>query len=165
VEYKSLFLGILFSIGVFALKNGVGLFYFLDSSRSCLKNFGFLVVFSGVYLAIFYLVFLLLGAIDILKYFNLAQTFFKSGKRMHLAMADLFMGWDLIRIASSLLCPVLFIPVLMELITKEGENQRRQGVPHEGSGAGAAPGYCLSLAGWYHGVCTGRIRRKKDAIR
>jgi predicted transporter len=128
VEFKSLFIGILFSIGVFALKSGVGLFYFIEGSGNRLKNFGFLILFAGVYLTVFYLVFLLLGTIDILDYFNLAQTFFKSGMWMHLAMAALLMGWGLILLKSKpkahgglgwlpmvIPCPVCFTVILFSV--------------------------------------------------
>ncbi|MBW2014859.1 MAG: DUF2162 domain-containing protein [Deltaproteobacteria bacterium] len=94
MELKSLFIGLTFTIGIFALKSGVGLYYLLSLKRK-LKVL-FFSVYSAVYLFIFMLSSLILQKIDITGHFEAIQTFLKSGMFIHMLMACLLLIWGII---------------------------------------------------------------------
>jgi len=93
MEFKSLFLGITFTIGVFALKSGVGLHYFLIKRKEVKTKLFFLMLFSLVYFLIFALSFYILQEIDIVQYFDRVQDFLKSGMFIHILMAGGLVIW------------------------------------------------------------------------
>ncbi|MBW1707940.1 MAG: DUF2162 domain-containing protein [Deltaproteobacteria bacterium] len=93
MEFKSLFLGITFTIGVFALKSGVGLHYFLIKRKEVKTKLFFLMLFGLVYFLIFALSFYILQEIDIVQYFDRVQDFLKSGMFIHILIAGGLIIW------------------------------------------------------------------------
>ena len=91
--YKSLILGILFGIGIFAVKSGVGLAYVCGRQSSSGRRAATLSVFAGLYGLVFLAMFLLLGWIDPVGHLPAIQRFLQSGMLVHLAMAGLMAGW------------------------------------------------------------------------
>ena len=79
MEPKSLFLGLTFTIGVFALKSGVGLHYFF-TQRHSLKGQILLSIGSALaYFFIFFISYLILKKINVIDYYNAFQGLFRSG--------------------------------------------------------------------------------------
>ena len=94
--YQNLVLGILFSIGLFAVKSGVGIHYFISvQSRMRHKTVGFLL-FALTYFIIFSAIAFILAKIDIVGHLVAIQTFIKSGMLIHLIMAGMLMVWGVI---------------------------------------------------------------------
>ncbi|MBN1904200.1 MAG: DUF2162 domain-containing protein [Deltaproteobacteria bacterium] len=96
MEYQSLILGILFSIGIFAIKSGAGMAY-LFSGRKGLKGniIGFLL-FSLTYAIIFTATLFLIKKIDPVTHLVKIQAFIKSGMLIHIIMALLMMIWGIL---------------------------------------------------------------------
>jgi len=79
MELKSLFLGLTFTVGVFALKSGVGLHYFF-TQRHSLKGQILLSIGSALaYFFIFFISCLILKKINVIDYYNAFQGLFRSG--------------------------------------------------------------------------------------
>jgi len=95
MELKSLFIGIIFAIGIFALKNGVGLHYLMMRKGGKIRNLVFFSLFGLVYLLLFMVCSHILQHIDILAHFDRLQTFMKSGMLIHMLMAGGFIVWGL----------------------------------------------------------------------
>ncbi len=94
MELKSLFLGIFFSLGIFAIKTGIGLHYFFVKKSLKVKT-AIMTIYSGVYFILFLLSYFLLKKIDFLQYFEQAQSFFKSGMFIHVIVAGLMAVWGI----------------------------------------------------------------------
>ena len=95
MEFKSLFLGIFFSLGIFAIKSGIGLYYFFSKKKSLKRKTAILTIYSGVYFILFLLSYFLLKKIDFLQYFEQARAFFKSGMFIHIIVAGLMAAWGI----------------------------------------------------------------------
>ena len=98
MELKSLIIGLIFTIGIFAFKSGVGLHYFLSQERKLKLKLLFFLIYSAVYLFIFMLSSLILQKMSIIKHFEDIQTFLKSGMFIHMLMACLLLTWGVILI-------------------------------------------------------------------
>ena len=96
MELKSLFLGLTFTIGIFALKSGVGLHYFLIQKRNMRTKLLFLFLYGVVYLLLFLLSSFILQRINIIRYFEVVQGFLKSGMFIHILIAAGLMIWGII---------------------------------------------------------------------
>ena len=96
MELKSLFIGLTFTIGIFALKSGVGLYYLLSLKRKLKLKILFFSVYSVVYFFIFMLSSLILEKMSIITHFEAIQTFLKSGMFIHVLMACLLLIWGVI---------------------------------------------------------------------
>jgi predicted transporter len=96
MELKSLFLGIFFSMGIFAIKNGVGLHYFLAKKMTQKAKIFLFFLYSLGYLFIFFIAFYILRTINIVQYFDIAQKVLKSGMFIHILMAGLLFLWGII---------------------------------------------------------------------
>ena len=96
MELKSLFLGLTFTIGIFALKNGIGLHYFLIQRRKLKTKLLFVFFYCLVYLLIFILSSHILQRIDIIHYFEIVQNFLKSGMFIHILMAAGLIIWGVV---------------------------------------------------------------------
>ena len=94
MELKSLIIGLTFTIGIFALKSGVGLYYLLSVKRELKILFFF--IYSVIYLFIFTLSSLILQKMNIIEHFEDIQTFLKSGMFIHMLMACLLLAWGVI---------------------------------------------------------------------
>jgi predicted transporter len=96
MELKNLFLGLTFAIGIFALKSGIGLHYFLMRKGTLRKKLIFLFLYSLVYLLIFMLSSHILQGINIIHYFELVQGLLKSGMLIHILIACGLVIWGII---------------------------------------------------------------------
>ncbi len=99
MDIKSLILGIAMSLGIFAVKTGIGQYYCLAQIANKWKAIGLLLLLNFAYFAIFILSFILIININFLEYFNEIQFFFKSGMTIHIIMAFFmfYFGWKMIK--------------------------------------------------------------------
>ena len=96
MELKSLFLGLVLTIGVFAIKSGIGLYYFLIQRRKLISKPIFLSLYGLVYLLIFVLSSHILKKINIIHYFEIVQGFLESGMFIHILMAGGLIIWGIV---------------------------------------------------------------------
>jgi predicted transporter len=96
MELKSLLIGLTFTIGIFALKSGVGLHYFLSRERELKFKLLFFFIYSIVYFFIFMLSSLILQKMNIIRHFEAIQTFLKSGMFVHMIVACFLLIWGVI---------------------------------------------------------------------
>ncbi len=94
--YKSLILGILFSIGIFAIKGGIGLSYYLFQRVSKPVKAGVCLLYAGSYLLIFLASDMILKKIDLIRHFTAVQNFVQSGMLIHLIMAGMLIIWGVV---------------------------------------------------------------------
>ena len=93
--FKSLILGVLFSIGVFAVKAGAGLCYATARKPGLGGKFAIFLLFTAMYGSLFGLVALILHYIDPVAHLSVVLRFLKSGMIVHIIMAALMMMWGL----------------------------------------------------------------------
>jgi predicted transporter len=95
MEFKSLVLGLVFGLGVFAVKSGIGLGALIGAidqpRRRRLAALGHLLA----YLILFGLGALLLRQISLVDYFPRVQSLFRVGTTLHLLLAVALGGWGL----------------------------------------------------------------------
>lgn len=128
MEYKSLFIGIAFSIAVFALKSGLGLHYLLSRGKALWPAVSILAAFAAGYFMLFGLTYWLLTSVNFLDHLQTAHIFFKSGMWIHFLMALLMTLWgvSLLKkrsrekhglgwVAMLVPCPVCFSVILLSL--------------------------------------------------
>jgi predicted transporter len=106
MELKSLFLGLTFTIGIFALKSGVGLHYLLTQKRHLRGQILFIFGFVFTYFLIFLISYLILKKINVIGYYNVFQGLFRSGMYIHFFIAAGLIVWGIY------------------LLKKEGEGQK-----------------------------------------
>lgn len=96
MEYQSLILGVLFSIGIFAIKSGAGLAYLFEGQHKVRSKFlGFLMV--GIsYMLIFLAAIYFIKKLDPVKNLMQIRQFIQSGMTIHLIMALLMMVWGIL---------------------------------------------------------------------
>jgi predicted transporter len=94
--YKSLILGVLFSIGIFAVKSGVGISYVAGQRKRTRDVILVVLLFALAYGVVFGIAGLILPRIDPMRHLAAVQAFIQSGMIVHLAMAGLMMGWGLL---------------------------------------------------------------------
>ncbi len=92
---KTLILGVLFSIGIFAVKSGVGLHYFLSVPASTRRKAWGAALFAALYLALFIIFQRLVGGMEIARHLTTLQAFIRHGMAVHLLMAGLMALWGL----------------------------------------------------------------------
>jgi predicted transporter len=97
---KSLVLGILFGIGIFAVKSGLGVAVALYRRRRRERLLG-LVAFAGVWAAVFSAVALVLPRLDPLRHLAAIQSFMRAGMLIHLVMAGLMAVWGVVLLRRS----------------------------------------------------------------
>lgn len=93
MEYESLILGVLFSIGIFAAKSGVGLSYVLSGRKKVRAKTAVLLLFLLTYGIVFAAVAYCLGRVNFLSHLEGIQAFLRSGMIVHLVMAALMVIW------------------------------------------------------------------------
>ncbi|SDP41406.1 DUF2162 domain-containing protein [Desulforhopalus singaporensis] len=93
---KSLILGVLFSVGIFAVKSGVGLSYCFAGSARTRSKIGACSLFVMTYLAVFASAVLVLQHVDLVRHLDLIQRWLRSGMLGHLVIAALMIGWGLL---------------------------------------------------------------------
>jgi len=95
MEVKSLLLGFLFTVGIFAVKNGVGLFYSCTANRTAPSKLAVLSVYSFLYFAVF------VGAAYALRHMGLIQDvavlekLLRSGMLIHVFVSSGLVGWGI----------------------------------------------------------------------
>ncbi len=94
--YKSLVLGVLFSIGVFAVKSGIGLCYVMARSKRAGLKSRALLLFVMVYAMVFAMAGLLMEHLDPVRHLAAIQTFLQSGMMIHIALALLMVAWGVL---------------------------------------------------------------------
>lgn len=95
MEYKSLILGVLFSIGVFAVKSGAGLQYGLAGAKTNRRRRLTWAGFAAVYGLVFAAALWLLESVDLLRHLPAIQTWLQSGMLVHLLMAAMLLLWGI----------------------------------------------------------------------
>ncbi len=96
MEFKSLFLGLVFAMGIFGLKSGVGLHFFLIEKRGFKTRLSLLSLYSIVYLSLFMVCAYILREIDTFFYLEMIQGFLKSGMFIHVLMAGGLIVWGIV---------------------------------------------------------------------
>lgn len=95
MEIESLIVGIVFSMGVFAVKTGLGMHYYVHRNADSKNRMRFLGVFGLVYGGLFAASALFLKQIDLAAHFESLQAFLKSGMLVHFIMAFLMSFWGI----------------------------------------------------------------------
>jgi predicted transporter len=98
MEYKSLFLGVLFAIGVFAMKSGAGSHYYLTKTKGWNRKAGLLLCLGLVYLALFLIISLVIQRTNLITFFGLVQQVVRWAMTIHFVLAATLMVWGLILI-------------------------------------------------------------------
>jgi predicted transporter len=96
VLYKSLILGVLFSIGIFAVKSGVGIAYLAGKKKSMRGILFVVLLYALSYGAVFGVAALILRCFDPVRHLGVIQAFIQSGMIVHLAMAVLMLVWGIL---------------------------------------------------------------------
>jgi len=95
MELKSLFLGLTFTIGIFALKSGVGFHYLFTQKRHLREQILYACAFALAYFLIFSISCLILKKINIIAYYHIFQGIFRSGMYIHIFMAAGLIVWGI----------------------------------------------------------------------
>ena len=93
MELKSLILGLVLSMGAFALKSGVGLGYAMTGSNSFFRQTLILIGFTFCYAGSFLLSALILNLADLAYWYRQIEVLFKSGMVIHMILAGLLAFW------------------------------------------------------------------------
>jgi len=100
MELKTLFIGIVFAMGIFAVKSGVGIHYLLTQKEGGKSRLAFLSGYSLVYLFLFLFCAYIIHNIDIISYFETVQRFLKYGMILHVLMAVGLLVWGILLLRS-----------------------------------------------------------------
>lgn len=95
MELKGLFVGLVFVLGAFGIKSGIGLSYFLHGKWHHLGKGLFLLLYASVYLVLFEACFYAVESIDLLKHLSSLQEIFKYAMMLHLLIAGGLIIWGL----------------------------------------------------------------------
>ena len=87
MELKSLIIGIGFTLGIFAVKSGVGLQYYFVQKRKVKTRLLLFIMYAAAYLFIFLLCALIIQKGDMISRFAKVQSLVKSGMLIHVLMA------------------------------------------------------------------------------
>lgn len=93
MELKSLILGLVFSMGIFAVKSGAGLSYLLQKTGGMARRLWVLVGFAAGYALVFGLAWLVVSRIDPLAHLDTVMRLFKNGMTLHMLLAVLLLLW------------------------------------------------------------------------
>jgi predicted transporter len=95
MELKSLVIGIAFTLGIFALKSGVGLQYYFVQKRKIKTRLLLFFMCAVAYLFIFLLCALIIQKDDMVSRFARGQSLVKSGMLIHILMAGGLVIWGI----------------------------------------------------------------------
>ena len=95
MEWKSLILGIVFCVGIFAVKSGVGLSYYMSKTTSTRARTGAWAGFAATYLLVFAASGYILEKIDLMRHLEAIQKWIQSGMLVHLLMAGMLVLWGI----------------------------------------------------------------------
>ncbi len=96
MAYESLIMGVLFSIGIFAVKSGVGILYVVAGQKKKRAKVGVFMLFAITYGLVFLGAAILLSIIDPVRHLAAIQSFVRSGMVVHILMAGLLMVWGVL---------------------------------------------------------------------
>ena len=103
MEFKALILGLAFSLGLFGLKNGLGLHYLLQAKLAGLwSRFAALLAYCLAYGLIFFLAWWILKQLEVLRHIQALQQLLQSGMLLHTILAGLLLFWGLYLLKSDL---------------------------------------------------------------
>ena len=88
---KSLIMGLIFTLGIFAVKSGIGLYYLTTVKKSFKTSF--FSIFS--YFMVFMLSYFIIVKINLLNYFGFFQSFLKSAMWIHILLAIGMIWWGI----------------------------------------------------------------------
>ena len=100
MELKTLFIGIVFAMGIFAVKSGVGIHYLLTRREGKKTTISHLSLYGLVYLFLFLACARVIERIDIISYFETVQKFLKYGMVLHVLMAGGLLIWGILLLKS-----------------------------------------------------------------
>lgn len=126
MELKSLIVGLVFSVGIFAVKSGAGLSYLLKRESRLRQRFSALCGFLFSYGLAFVLAWFVVGWIDLPAHLETVMLFAKNGMTAHFLLAALLLAWGVALLKKSgeragrshgwlllaLPCPVCFSVIL-----------------------------------------------------
>ncbi len=95
MEVKSLIVGLVFSVGIFALKSGAGLSFLLRKS-GIRRQIGAIIGYATGYSLVFIGVWFGVRRFDVMANFDRWMLIFKNGMSIHLLLASLLMIWGLV---------------------------------------------------------------------
>ncbi len=101
MELKTLFIGIVFAMAIFAVKSGIGIHYLLTRKEKGKSRLVFLSFYALVYLFLFLSCAYIIHMIDIISYFETLQRFLKYGMVLHVLMAAGLLVWGVLLLRSS----------------------------------------------------------------
>jgi predicted transporter len=87
MESESIFLGLLFSLGVFALKGGAGLFYRIRRETGSARKALIIGLYSLTYLILIAGSGVVVGKWDVMRHFDVFTLFLRSGYLIHMVIA------------------------------------------------------------------------------
>ena len=93
MELKSLFLGLAFSVGIFAVKSGAGLSYLLRRETKLRWRLAAICGFIVSYALVFCLAWFLVNRVDLFSRLDTVMIFFKNGMTLHILLAALLLVW------------------------------------------------------------------------
>jgi predicted transporter len=96
MAYENLIMGVLFSIGFFAVKTGVGISYVVAGQKKKWAKASAFLLFALSYGLVFVAAAIILSMIDPVRYLAAIQSFVRSGMIVHVIMAGLLMGWGVL---------------------------------------------------------------------
>ncbi|MGD9367380.1 MAG: DUF2162 domain-containing protein [Desulfobacteraceae bacterium] len=96
MAYENLIMGVLFSIGIFAVKSGVGISYVVAGQEKRRSKVGAFLLFAIAYGLVFFAAATVLTRIDPVRHLAAIQSFVRSGMIVHVILAALLMGWGVL---------------------------------------------------------------------
>jgi len=93
MEFKSLLIGFAFTIGAFAIKSGVGLYYYLAQEGRARRKILFSLAYLTVYFFIFIISAFIIKSLDIIHYMEMLKNIFMTGMLIHVIAASLLGIW------------------------------------------------------------------------
>lgn len=92
---KTLLIGVVFAMGIFALKSGVGLHYLITRRGTRLQKCLYFMLYAAVYMVLFFASAEAVRRIDLPAHFDRVQQFLQSGMLLHIIMAAALAVWGL----------------------------------------------------------------------
>ena len=95
MELKSLILGLVFSLGIFAFKSGAGLSYLWRQQAGLAGRTMVCLGFMVCYGLLFWLAWVLVSQVNFLARLDTVMLFFKNGMTIHFILAGLLLIWGM----------------------------------------------------------------------
>lgn len=93
MELKSLLLGMFFTIGIFAVKSGVGLNYAMSKRKGIRSKLSFAFLTSLIYLSVFAASYGILHFFELARYLTFIQKLLQTGMLIHILIAGGLIVW------------------------------------------------------------------------